>query len=134
MNKITLGRTEASVSAIGLGTWSYGGPSTVGDISMGWDGQQDDDSRSALIEAWKLGINHRDTADVYGNGHSESIIGTMWGNIPRDDIFLATKVGWDQGAYNHWYHPKHMRHNMDRSLNNLNTDREGQAACCFFRR
>ena len=47
----------------------------------------------------------------------------MWGNIPRDDIFLATKVGWDQGAYNHWYHPKHMRHNMERSLNNLNTDR-----------
>ena len=123
MNKITLGRTDASVSAIGLGTWSYGGPSTVGDISVGWGGQQDDDSRSALIEAWELGINHWDTADVYGNGHSESIIGTMWGNIPRDDIFLATKVGWDQGAYNHWYHPKHMRHNMERSLKNLNTDR-----------
>jgi len=123
MNRIILGRTRASVSVIGLGTWSYGGPSTVNNVSVGWGGQQDDDSRSALTEAWKLGINHWDTADVYGNGHSESIIGTMWDNIPRDDIFLATKVGWDQGVYNHWYHPKHMRHNMERSLKNLNTDR-----------
>ena len=50
MNKITLGRTEASVSAIGLGTWSYGGPSTVGDISMSWGGQQDDGHAQLLLK------------------------------------------------------------------------------------
>jgi len=122
MNRTLLGRTGANVSVISLGTWSYGGPSTVGNVAVGWGGQYDDDSKSALAKAWELGINHWDTADVYGNGRSESVIGTMWDTIPRDDIFLATKVGWDQGPYKHWYHPDHMRNNMEQSLKNLKTD------------
>jgi len=122
MNRISLGRTGESVSVISLGTWSYGGPNTVGNVAVGWSGQYDDDSKSALAKAWELGINHWDTADVYGNGRSESVIGTMWDTIPRDDIFLATKVGWDQGPYKHWYHPDHIRNNMEQSLKNLKTD------------
>ena len=122
MNRTLLGRTGASVSVISLGTWSYGGPSTAGNVAVGWGGQYVDDSKTALAKAWELGINHWDTADVYGNGRSESVIGTMWGTIPRDDIFLATKVGWDQGPYKHWYHPDHMRNNMEQSLKNLKTD------------
>mgnify|MGYP003321311060 CR=1 FL=1 len=122
MNRTLLGRTGASVSVISLGTCSYGGPSTAGNVAVGWGGQYDDDSKSALAKAWELGINHWDTADVYGNGRSESVIGTMWDTIPRDDIFLATKVGWDQGPYKHWYHPDHMRNNMEQSLKNLKTD------------
>jgi aryl-alcohol dehydrogenase-like predicted oxidoreductase len=46
----------------------------------------------------------------------------MWDEIPRNDIFIATKVGWDMGPHNHWYHPEHMRVNMERSLKNLKTD------------
>lgn len=122
MRKITLGRTEVEVSAISLGTWSYGGSNKSGKRSVGWSGQTDDDSTAALTRAWELGINHWDTADVYGDGRSEQVIGSMWDEIPRSDIFLATKVGWDMGPHAYWYNPEHMRHNMERSLKNLKTD------------
>jgi len=122
MRKITLGRTGVKVSAISLGTWSYGGSNKSGKRSVGWSGQSNADSKAALKRAWELGINHWDTADVYGDGRSELVIGSMWDSVSRDDIFLATKVGWDMGPHPHWYHPDHMRHNMERSLKNLKTD------------
>ena len=122
MRKITLGRTGAIVSAISLGTWSYGGENNSGKIPVGWAGQTDADSKAALIKCWGEGINHWDTADVYGNGRSEQVIGSIWETVPRNEIFLATKVGWDQGRHSHLYHPDQMRLNMDQSLRNLNTD------------
>ena len=121
MRKVVLGRTNTKVSAISLGTWAYGGASMSGNFSVGWGGQNDLDSKNALLSAWENNIDHWDTADVYGNGRSESTIGEMWGDIPREDIFLATKVGWDKGAYSYWYNPKHMVNNLERSLKNLNT-------------
>jgi len=122
MKQITLGRTKEKVSTISLGTWSYGGGNVSGGRSVGWADQSDTDSRDALMQAWKSGINHWDTADVYGNGRSEKIIGNIWGTVPRKDIFLATKVGWDKGAYENYYHPKMIREHIDLSLNNLQTD------------
>ena len=122
MQKIILGKTGAKVSAISLGTWSYGGANKQGEIPVGWEGQQDDDSINALLRCHEIGINHWDTADVYGNGQSEKVIGSLWGEIPRTDIFLATKVGWDIGDYGHFYHPVHMRKQMEKSLINLQTD------------
>ena len=122
MEYITLGKTQSKVSKISLGTWSYGGASTSGNQSVGWADQEDSDSKKALLKAYDLGINHWDTADVYGDGRSESIIGKMWKEVPRNEIFLATKVGWDMGSYDHWYHPSKMIENMERSLNNLNTE------------
>ena len=121
MRKVVLGRTNTKVSAISLGTWAYGGASMSGNFSVGWSGQNDLDSKNALLSAWENNIDHWDTADVYGNGKSESTIGEMWGDIPREDIFLATKVGWDKGTYSYWYNPKHMVNNLERSLKNLNT-------------
>ena len=123
MEIVTLGRTGVNVSRISLGTWSYGGPNMAGkNQPMGWGGQTDEDSKNALRKAYASGIDHWDTADVYGDGHSEKVIGSMWNEIPRRDIFVATKVGWDMGPYSHWYHPEHMRTNMERSLKNLNTN------------
>jgi len=122
MRKIILGRTETPVSAISLGTWAFGGENKVGKKSVGWANQSDSDSRSVLIKAWEKNINHWDTADVYGEGHSERIIGSMWEDIPRNSIFLATKVGWDMGPFSHWYHPKHMKNKIEESLTNLKTD------------
>ena len=122
MRKIILGRTGAEVSAISLGTWSYGGANKSGKLPVGWAGQSDDDSKLALKRAWELGINHWDTADVYGNGRSEQVIGSMWKSIPRNNIFLATKVGWDRGYKKRWYDIDVMRQNMERSLKNLKTD------------
>ena len=122
MRQVLLGRTKVSVSSVSLGTWSYGGANVSSGRSVGWAGQEDKDSRKALVRAWELGINHWDTADVYGDGRSESVIGSMWETVPRDEIFLATKVGWDQGPHSYWYHPAHMRRKMERSLVSLKTD------------
>lgn len=122
MHTITLGRTGETVSAISLGTWSYGGANQSEGRSIGWAGQDDRDSRQALRLAFESGINHWDTADVYGEGRSEQIIGSMWQEIPRHDIFLATKVGWHTGSYDHFYHPGLMRERMEQSLKNLKTD------------
>lgn len=122
MRKVVLGRTNESVSAISLGTWAFGGANMSGKFAVGWANQSDNDSRSVLIKAWEKGINHWDTADVYGEGKSEELIGGVWGTVPRKDIFIATKVGWDKGPYSHWYKPKHMLRNMERSLINLKTD------------
>lgn len=122
MKQITFGKTNAKVSTISLGTWSYGGGNVSGGRSVGWADQSDSDSRAALLQAWKSGINHWDTADVYGNGRSEKIIGNIWGAVPRNNIFLATKVGWDKGVYDHYYHPKMIREHVDLSLKNLRTD------------
>tara|TARA_B100000683_G_scaffold213242_1_gene208154 strand:- start:141 stop:1103 length:963 start_codon:yes stop_codon:yes gene_type:complete len=122
MRKIILGRTNTTVSAISLGTWAFGGENKIGKKSVGWANQSDRDSRSVLIKAWGKNINHWDTADVYGEGHSERIIGSMWEDIPRNSIFLATKVGWDMGPFSHWYHPKHMKKKIEESLTNLKTD------------
>ena len=122
MRKIILGKTGAEVSTISLGTWSYGGANKQGETPVGWEGQKDADSINALLRCHEMGINHWDTADVYGNGRSEKLIGSLWGQVPRTDIFLATKVGWDIGEYGHFYHPVHMRKQMDQSLINLQTD------------
>ena len=122
MNKITLGKTNVKVSRISLGTWSYGKENTSNNSSVGWSGQKDINSKKALKKSYELGINHWDTADVYGDGHSEKVIGSMWTDVNRKDIFLATKFGWDKGPYNNWYNPRHFINNVERSLSNLKTD------------
>lgn len=122
MRHITFGRTNAQVSAISLGTWSYGGGNFSDGKPVGWANQSDVDSRNALIQAWRSGINHWDTADVYGDGRSEKIIGNVWDVVPRGDIFLATKVGWDKGGYDKYYHPKLIEQHLESSLKNLKTD------------
>ena len=51
MRKVILGKTGVAVSAISLGTWAFGGENKSGKKSVGWADQQDDDSRSALINS-----------------------------------------------------------------------------------
>ena len=122
MKRIKFGITGEDISTISLGTWSYGGENVSGGQAVGWADQSDKDSREALLQSWKSGINHWVTADVYGNGRSEKLIGEMWSAVPRNDIFLATKVGWDMGGFDHYYHPKMIRKHIDSSLSNLQTD------------
>ncbi len=93
MNQILLGKTNQKVSSVSLGTWSYGGANVSGEMPVGWANQTDEDSRQALQTAYESGINHWDTADVYGNGKSEQIIGSMWEYVPRNEIFLRQKLG-----------------------------------------
>lgn len=124
MRYVRLGRTNVQVSAVSLGTWGQGGPRVSGDTdaSVGWSGNDDAAALEALVLAADRGINHWDTADVYGDGHAEELIGRVWDRVSRSRIFLATKVGWDKGGYAHWYHPRMMRERLERSLRNLRTD------------
>ena len=60
------GKTQAQVSRIGFGAWAIGG---------GWGPSVDTESHRALHRALDLGVNFIDTAQVYGEGHSETLIG-----------------------------------------------------------
>jgi aryl-alcohol dehydrogenase-like predicted oxidoreductase len=120
---IRFGRTNVSVPLVSLGTWGHGGERVTADgSSVGWAGHDDAAAKQAILTAWRNGISHWDTADVYGDGQAERLIGSMWGEVPREEIFLATKVGWDRGEYPHFYHPNLIRERTERSLKNLRTD------------
>jgi aryl-alcohol dehydrogenase-like predicted oxidoreductase len=118
-----LGRTGVEVPAIGFGTWAHGGPNRADGADVGWTGGDDRLATAALARGWELGLTHWDTADVYGDGRAERLIGGMWDRVPRDDVFLATKVGYDRGGYDHPYHPALIRRRLERSLALLRTDR-----------
>lgn len=78
----TFGNLGWQVSAIGFGAWAIGGE--------GWGPQDDADSVRALEAALDGGVNFIDTAQGYGQGHSETLIGKVVGGRP--DIYVATKV------------------------------------------
>jgi aryl-alcohol dehydrogenase-like predicted oxidoreductase len=124
MRTIRLGRTNTQVPAISLGTWGHGGPNTNEGASVGWSGADDNLAKQALVAAYRAGITHWDTADAYGAGHAERLIGQVFrdGAVPRDEIFLATKFGYVKGPSGVAYDPRFMRAQCEASLRNMNTD------------
>jgi myo-inositol catabolism protein IolS len=122
MRTIRFGRTNVHVPAISLGTWGHGGPSESNGESVGWTGHDDAKAKEALIAAWRAGITHWDTADAYGNGHAEQLIGEVFSEVPRKEIFLATKFGWVKGPHSYFYDPQFMREQAERSLRLMRTD------------
>jgi len=118
----TLGKSGLKVSTISLGCWAIGGPSWRDGGAVGWSGNNDDDSVAGLHRAYEVGVNHLDTADVYGDGHSERIIGKFLKDVPRDKMIIASKVGWFRGTAPSAMQPAHVRHQLEQSLINLGTD------------
>lgn len=80
----SFGRIGQNVSTIGFGGWGIGGDA--------WGQQDDQESVKALHAAIDQGINFIDTADVYGDGHSEQIIAQVR-KERREELFIATKAG-----------------------------------------
>lgn len=117
-----LGRTGLKVSEISLGCWAIGGPSWRDGEPVGWSGNNDEESMTGLRKAIELGINHLDTADVYGDGHSERLIGKLLKEVPRDRLIVGSKVGWFKGTAPHAMHPLQIRHQLEQTLSNLGTD------------
>ena len=119
-----LGKSGLKVTEIGLGCWAIGGPSYSDDgYPNGWAGNDDKESLKGLYRAYELGINHWDTADVYGRGHSERLIGRVFREgVKREDIVLASKVGWFKGTADSAFEALHIRHQLEQSLLNLGTD------------
>lgn len=87
-----LGRTGLRVSAVGFGAWAIGGPSKLGSMEIGWGDVDDAMSLWAIEAAYDAGVNFFDTADVYGAGRSEVLIGKAL-KPRRDRVVIATKVG-----------------------------------------
>jgi aryl-alcohol dehydrogenase-like predicted oxidoreductase len=82
-----LGKTGLDVSEVGFGCWAIGG-NAYGKVD-------DRESLEALETAWSGGVNFFDTADTYGEGHSESLLAKFLKGKPRDQVLIATKAGWD---------------------------------------
>jgi aryl-alcohol dehydrogenase-like predicted oxidoreductase len=122
MKTIRFGRTNVQVPAVSLGTWGHGGPNTNEGVSVGWAGHDDQLAKAAMLAAWRAGITHWDCADAYGAGHAEQLIGEMWGDVPRKEIFLATKFGYVKGPSRRFYDPAFMRSQCEASLRNMKTD------------
>lgn len=86
MDYVTLGQGGPKVSAIGIGMWQAGGKAWGSDV-------RDADCRRAMERAIELGINLVDTAEAYGDGHSEKVMRSAIREAGRDNVFVATKVG-----------------------------------------
>lgn len=91
MNYRKFGKTDLTVSEIGFGAWAIGGNAVVGNTPIGWGPADDNTSIAALRKSLDLGINFFDTADFYGLGHSEELIGKELRN--NKEAIIATKVG-----------------------------------------
>jgi aryl-alcohol dehydrogenase-like predicted oxidoreductase len=102
-----LGTSGIKISAIIMGTWQAGKDM--------WVGIDDVESIKAIKAAYDAGITTFDTAEVYGNGHSEKIVGNALQNV-RDKVVIATKVFSNHLEYQQVMDAFH------RSLKNLNTD------------
>jgi len=112
----TLGRTGRTVSVIGLGTWQLG--ADWGDVS-------ESDARAVLEASRQAGVTFFDTADVYGDGRSESIVGAWRASLSdaeRAAITVATKMGRRAPLLPENYTAENFRAWTDRSRANLRMD------------
>lgn len=113
-----LGKTGLEVSEIGFGTWAIGGL-TPGQTSYGHT--DDTVSLDALREAFALGINFFDTANIYGNGHSEELLGQAF-QRDRSEVIIASKCGFKSLGSEHDFSEKAIRDSVETSLRRLKTD------------
>jgi len=90
----SLGKTGLKISQIGIGTWQFG------DKWWGWGkGYGEEDAINAVKRAVELGVNFIDTAEIYGNGLSEKIVGKAVRDM-REQVVIATKVWPTHATYN----------------------------------
>jgi aryl-alcohol dehydrogenase-like predicted oxidoreductase len=109
----TLGRTGWKVSEISFGAWAIGGT---------WGKVDDQESLAALHAALDGGVNFFDTADVYGDGHSERLLAKLK-KERRDKFYIATKAGRRLNPHTaEGYNRRNLTAFVERSLKNLRTD------------
>jgi aryl-alcohol dehydrogenase-like predicted oxidoreductase len=128
MTNRVLGGSGIEVSAVGLGCWAIGGP-MLGDDgkATGWGEVDDAESIQAIRAALEHGVTFFDTADTYGAGHSERILGEALG-ADRDRVVVATKFGFtfegkERRSTGQDSSPAYVRRACEASLARLQTDR-----------
>lgn len=110
----TLGRTNWKISVISFGAWGIGGDA--------WGTTDDTASIAALHRAIDLGVNFIDTADVYGDGHSERLIAQVR-KSRSEELVVATKAGRRLNPHvAQGYTRANLTHFVERSLRNLETE------------
>src|SRR5215472_2610091 len=114
MEQRVLGRTGRPVSVIGLGTWQLGAD---------WGNVSESDAMEVLRTAVESGVTFFDTADVYGDGRSERVIGRFLAGNAGQGILVATKMGRRVEQKPEHYTLENFRAWTDRSRVNLGTDR-----------
>jgi aryl-alcohol dehydrogenase-like predicted oxidoreductase len=120
-----LGRTGLRVSEVGFGAWAIGGPAKLGPLETGWGEVDDAMSLRAIEAAYDAGVNFFDTADVYGAGRSEVLIGKAL-KSKRDRVVIATKVGNRTSPDGEWikdFSKQWIAEAIDASLTRLGMDR-----------
>ena len=85
-----LDRSGIEASALGMGCWAIGGLFWAGETPLGWGEVNDEESVRAIHAALDRGVNFFDTANVYGAGHSERVLGRAIAGR-RSDVVIATK-------------------------------------------
>jgi aryl-alcohol dehydrogenase-like predicted oxidoreductase len=114
MNYRELGRTGWKVSEISFGAWAIGGS---------WGPVDNDESLAALNKALDLGVNFIDTADVYGDGRSEKLIGQVLRERRGERIYVATKAGRRLSPHvADGYNRENLTAFVERSLRNLGVE------------
>ena len=116
----TMKKSGQKVSEITVGTWAIGGKNSMG----GGYGEIDDDQSVEAIRAMIAGgVNLIDTAPIYGEGHSEEVVGRAVEGI-RDQVLIATKYGSyiEDGKGVHCSRPDSVLREFDDSLRRLGTD------------
>jgi aryl-alcohol dehydrogenase-like predicted oxidoreductase len=115
-----LGKTGFKVSEVGFGAWAIGGNK----FGNSYGATDDSDSFEALKYAFNQGCNFFDTADLYGRGHSERLIGELGKLVGRENLILATKVGSDfySGRVKINFTRDYIRYALSESLKRLQTD------------
>lgn len=124
--KRKLGRTGIEVSAVGLGCWAIGGQTYMDGKADGWGNVDDAESIRAIHRALELGVNFIDTADAYGIGHSEEIVGKAIAG-KRDEVVISTKFGYFGNEATRTLHGSntaadYIERSCDASLRRLSTD------------
>jgi 1-deoxyxylulose-5-phosphate synthase len=120
MEYVRFGATGLKVSRICLGCMSYGGPNERWQWAL-----NEEQSRPFIKQALDLGINFFDTANVYSNGMSETILGRALRDFAkRDEVVIATKVHgvMGPGPNDHGLSRRHIFSQIDASLRRLGTD------------
>lgn len=112
MHYRSFGREQIQISEVGLGCWQIGG---------NWAAVEETTARAILKASLDSGVNLLDTADVYGAGRSETIIGNYLGG-KTDDLFIATKVGRGEGIYPDNYSAETIRPRIEDSLRRLKVE------------
>jgi aryl-alcohol dehydrogenase-like predicted oxidoreductase len=116
MRQVRLGQTELQVSAVAFGTWAFGGD---------WGAVDAEESTAAIHRALELGITLFDTAQGYGFGTAERLLGdALWQRARREDVVIATKGGlrMDGDALLRDASAGWLRTGVESSLRNLGTD------------